>query len=65
MATKKVNWGELEPKVPDNPKVFTLEDEKIIDRPGKKQPPKKKKPEMFFRKGGMVKGKGQNREYCK
>ena len=65
MRAKKVAWGELEPKVPKNPKTFILEDEKIVDRPDKKQPPKKKKPAMFFNKGGMVKGKGQNREYCK
>ena len=63
MAQKKVEWGELEPKTIANPKTFTLEDEKIIDRPGKKKPAKKK-PEMYFKKGGMVPGK-QNREYCK
>ena len=61
MATKKVAWGELEPKVSDNPKTFILEDEKIVDRPKKKKPPEKKKPAMFFKKGGVVRdyGKGQ------
>jgi hypothetical protein len=68
MAEKKkqreIKWGELEPKVPDNPKVFVLDKEVNIPPKKKKEPEEKR---YFFNKGGMVKGKGkgQNRDYCK